>query len=133
VATPVSESASVAIVDFAFEPQELAVAMGTSVVWTNTGAAPHTVTGDWAASEVLPPGEIFSHTFAAEGRFAYVCAIHPEMTGTVIVGPAGAAPDEVSTAGAADPSGVWRVDLASADPAGEETGVIAGEFVPFPT
>ena len=45
--------ASVSIVDFAFEPATLEVSAGTTVVWTNDGQAPHTVTGDFADSGVL--------------------------------------------------------------------------------
>ncbi len=79
------------IVDFAFEPATLDVAAGATVVWTNDGLAPHTVTGDFADSGVLEPGQTFSHTFAEPGEFSYVCAIHPQMTGTIRVSAAVAA------------------------------------------
>ncbi|MGH2615561.1 MAG: cupredoxin domain-containing protein, partial [Thermomicrobiales bacterium] len=71
--------AAVSIVDFAFEPATLEVAAGTAVVWTNDGLVPHTVTGDFADSGAIEPGQAFSHTFDAEGSIGYVCAIHPEM------------------------------------------------------
>ena len=83
-ATPAE--AAVAIVDFSFEPATLEVPAGTTVVWTNEGQAPHTVTGDFADSGVLEPGQAFSHTFVESGEFNYACAIHPQMTGTIRVG-----------------------------------------------
>src|SRR5215207_5593913 len=59
--------ATVSIVDFAFEPATLEVSEGTTVVWTNTGQAPHTVTGDFADSGVLESGQTVSHTFTDSG------------------------------------------------------------------
>ena len=77
----------VAITKFAFEPKEITVAPGTKVVWTNRDEAPHTVTsGDKSfASKGMDTDDTFAHTFAAEGDFAYVCTVHPFMTGVVHV------------------------------------------------
>jgi plastocyanin len=111
--------ATVSIVDFAFEPATLEVSAGTTVVWTNTGQAPHTVTGDFADSGVLESGQTFSHTFAETGEFGYVCAIHPQMTGTVRVS-AGAATQSTPAAavtGGAGPEGVWLFRLVPDDEA----------------
>ena len=72
---------AVSIVDFSFEPATLDVAAGATVVWTNDGQAPHTVTGDFADSGILEPGQTFSHTFAESGEFGYVCSIHPAYDG----------------------------------------------------
>lgn len=80
-------AASVDIVDFAFEPATIDVATGQTITWTNTGAAPHTVTfADGPDSGNMAPGATFEHAFDAAGSFEYVCAIHPTMTGTVNVG-----------------------------------------------
>ncbi len=60
----------VAIQNFAFSPQTLTVAPGTTVVWTQKDSAPHTVTSDtgaWAASADLHAGQTFSHTFTTAG------------------------------------------------------------------
>ena len=38
----------------------------------------------------------YAHVFAVEGTFNYHCAIHPSMTGTVIVTQSGAANSAVS-------------------------------------
>lgn len=81
------DGAAVAIVDFAFDPALIGVAVGDTVTWTNYGAEHHTVTADDSAftSGDLAPGERFSQTFPAAGSYTYRCRIHPSMTGTVVV------------------------------------------------
>ena len=114
--------AAVSIIDFAFEPATLDVTAGATVVWTNDGQAPHTVTGEFADSGVLEPGRTFSHTFAESGEFSYVCAIHPQMTGTIRVSAAaapaaaaaGATPVAPSAVGTG-PEGVWLIRLVPDD------------------
>jgi carboxypeptidase T len=77
----------VAIVDFAFNPQVVTVAPGSTVRWTNNGQAPHTSTSTTALwdSGTLNTGQQFSYTFTTPGTYQYICTIHPSMTGTVIV------------------------------------------------
>jgi plastocyanin len=81
------DGAAVIIVDFAFQPASLEVPAGTTVTWTNSGAATHTVTADNGAfdSGRLASGATFSQTFDTAGTFAYHCEIHPQMTGTIVV------------------------------------------------
>src|SRR5919198_6567062 len=60
----------VAIQNFAFSPQTLTVAPGTTVIWTNKDSVAHTVTSDtgaWSGSGNLGTGQTFSHTFAKAG------------------------------------------------------------------
>jgi plastocyanin len=75
------------IYDFEFEPADLSVSVGTTVTWENEGPTSHTVTADDGSFDSTPivAGASFSHTFDTAGTFAYHCAIHPEMTGTVTV------------------------------------------------
>jgi plastocyanin len=113
-----------------FGPANITVPMGTSVVWTNMHSAePHTVTGFLgAASPSAPPAfdsspnvgrpppefegargvmsssgqnTLFSHTFADQGTFTYVCKLHPGMVGTVVVmeGPGVPAPPGTTRTG----------------------------------
>ena len=104
-AAPVAaQEASVEIVDFAFTPGTIEVAAGTTVTWTNSDSAPHTATADDGSFDTgtLQPGESGSVTFDTPGTYTYVCSIHPNMTGTVVVtGGAddGAANDGDDTAG----------------------------------
>ena len=78
----------VSIEDFYFEPADVAIQPGDTVMWVNEGNTPHTVTSDdgWFDSEVLNPGESFTLTFPEAGTFSYHCEIHPSMTGSVTVG-----------------------------------------------
>jgi plastocyanin len=71
----------------AFNPNPLTVSPGTTVTWTNTDSIAHTSTSDapgWN-SGTLASRQQFSFTFSTSGTFQYHCAIHPGMTGTVIV------------------------------------------------
>jgi plastocyanin len=82
-----TEVVEVDIVDFAFEPATLTVPAGATVVWTNRGDAPHTVTDGEGRfdSGALEPGDEFSVTFADPGTYRYACSFHPEMQATIVV------------------------------------------------
>ena len=88
VAAPPPGSDAVAIIDFDFTPAIVHVTVGTTVKWTNGGVAPHTVTAKDGSfdSGFLSTGESYSRQFTTEGEVEYLCAIHPAMVGTVIVG-----------------------------------------------
>ena len=63
---------------------------GTSIVWDNRDTATHTATAaDDAKSfdtEILQPGRKSRPiAFDRRGEFAYICALHPFMKGTVVV------------------------------------------------
>jgi plastocyanin len=84
------QNVSVNIQNFAFNPPNIVVPPGTTVTWVNNDRAPHTVTATDPAgafdSGTLQPGQSFSVTFTQPGTtYAYYCAIHPSMTGTVTV------------------------------------------------
>ncbi len=80
----------VAIQNFGFHPDSIAVPVGATVTWVNCETPPqepHTTTSDnavWDSPE-LSPGDRFSHKFAAQGAFPYHCTPHPFMTAKVIV------------------------------------------------
>jgi len=80
---------SVVISNFSFSPASITVKKGTTVTWTNKDSTAHTVTEndgkDGPKSTTLNPGQNYSFTFNAAGSFAYICSIHPNMTGTVTV------------------------------------------------
>ncbi len=75
------------IAKFAFAPKDITVAPGTKIVWTNHDEAPHTVasTDKSFVSKGLDPDDRFEQTFSREGDFAYICSVHPFMTGVVHV------------------------------------------------
>ncbi len=94
--------------DLQFDPEDLVIPAGTTVTWVNDSAMPHTATGDpevnplaetnpeyvklpdgaepWG-SELLQPGESYSHTFDTPGEYHYICIPHvmSGMRGTITV------------------------------------------------
>lgn len=78
---------AVTIKNFSFGPSTVTVAVGTTVTWTNTDDAPHTVTARDASfsSPTLSKGKSFSFTFRKAGTYSYLCSIHQYMSGTVVV------------------------------------------------
>lgn len=78
---------AVAISGFAFAPVSLTVQSGATVEWTNKDATAHTVTADDASfgSANLGNGGTYAVTFSKAGTYSYHCAIHPSMTGTIVV------------------------------------------------
>jgi plastocyanin len=87
-ATPAPQAATnVSIVNFAFQPADLTVRVGDTVRWTNQGSASHTTTSDssqWASPALLT-GQTYEVAFPSPGDYAYHCAIHASMTGTIHV------------------------------------------------
>jgi plastocyanin len=77
--------ASVEIHDYAFAPKTLAVPVGTTVTWNNHDGDAHTVTGAGLKSKSFGMDATYSYTFTKAGTFAYVCSLHPQMKGTVVV------------------------------------------------
>ncbi len=77
----------VEIKTFAFSPQEIAIAPGTTVTWVNEDQTAHNVvSGDGKfASSGLDTDDRFTFKFEHEGDFTYVCALHPHMIGKVHV------------------------------------------------
>lgn len=103
IALAQSNSSAVTISDFQFTPASVQVAQGTTVNWTNNGPTNHTTTSDTGVwdSGSLAAGKSFSFTFNTPGTFAYHCAIHPSMKGTITVTPASGASAAASPASAA--------------------------------
>jgi len=93
-ATPTTSQVVTDIVNFNLE--NLTIVTGTTVTWTNWDSADHTTTTQaeggtsplWDSGS-LGTGESFSFTFDNEGTYAYFCAIHPYMMGTIAVTAAG--------------------------------------------
>jgi amicyanin len=73
-----------------FIPSEITVTPGTTVTWVNKEAMSHTVvdTNKGFRSKILAKDASFSFTFATAGDYDYLCSIHPNMKGKVIVKPA---------------------------------------------
>jgi len=91
---PVSPpSSAISVVDNDYQPRSRTVPVGSTVSWVNTGNLPHTVTAAGQFdSGILMTGDTWSRTFNTAGTFSYICTLHPEMTGTIIVTGTGSEP-----------------------------------------
>ena len=87
VPAPAQAQTGVAMQGSRFEPAQLRVPAGETVVWTNNDAAGHGVAADDGSFDSHPgcgslggvcmrKGETFSHTFSTPGTFAYYCKAH---------------------------------------------------------
>jgi plastocyanin len=106
---PAAQGASVFMVDnepdltrWHFDPAEVTVPAGSTVVWVNKGKQEHTATSDSGSPEKFDSGYTkggakWQRVFSRPGRFSYHCAPHPWMKGTVVV-VAGATPAPTSAA-----------------------------------
>ena len=93
----------VSIKDLSFDPPNVMINKGDTVIWTNTVAVPHTVSSNKSGGQnfICPPvsaevfdsgatplslNQTFQHTFNNSGTFAYHCEVHGcVMAGTVTV------------------------------------------------
>jgi plastocyanin len=82
----------VQIKDFLYVPAAITVPAGTTIAFTNRDSAPHTATSGRSPrpdgvfdSGTLAKGERRTVRLTRPGTFAYYCAIHPFMKGTVTV------------------------------------------------
>ena len=82
-----ARSEKVEIVEFAYQPDPVVVAVGGKVIWQNEDSAPHTATADDGSFDTgtLDKGKLKSETFKEAGTFPYFCEIHPTMHGSVEV------------------------------------------------
>ncbi len=72
---------------FMFAPGTITVPVGASVHWQNLDGEPHTVVSleGLFRSGALDQGDSYAFTFKTAGTYRYVCSIHPQMVGTIIV------------------------------------------------
>ena len=85
--TMAMDSQTVMIQNFAFQPKDVTVKVGTKITWMNMDTAPHTATASDGSFNTgnLTTGQSASVTFTKMGDYAYICAVHPRMTGMVHV------------------------------------------------
>jgi plastocyanin len=97
VPTPISQEPvsanTIAIKNFAFDPQTITVNAGSIVRWVNYDSVTHRIVFiDEAGRDInvdsnplLSTSQSWSSKFDTPGTYPYYCKIHPEMKGTVIV------------------------------------------------
>jgi len=85
----------------AFKPANVTIKTGDVVKWTNKDTKNHQVVANSGAfaSGTITPNHSYSHTFNTAGTFRYHDALHPALTGKVVV----SGPPPAVTIGAAAP------------------------------
>lgn len=80
-------------VSWNYSPRDITIVLGvnSTVTWVSRSISYDTVTSrnGTFASQAIPPGGTYTHTFTAPGVYEYYCQYHPWMTGTVTVLPSG--------------------------------------------
>lgn len=79
---------AVKIVDYTYEPADLTVAAGTTVEFTNEDSTPHTATSKQSGAfetGSIDTGKSAEIELEKPGTYAYYCAFHPFMKGTIKV------------------------------------------------
>jgi plastocyanin len=78
---------AIKIDNFTFSPAKLTVAKGTEVTWTNQDDIPHSIvlTAIGVRSKPLDSDGSFTYRFDKAGTFSYMCGLHPQMHGQVVV------------------------------------------------
>jgi plastocyanin len=87
--TKSAASNQITIDNFAFNPRKLTVPVGAKVTWVNRDDVPHTATSTKKPrlfdSGTLDTDDKYSRVFTTPGTYEYFCAVHPHMTGQIIV------------------------------------------------
>jgi plastocyanin len=83
--------ADVKVLDNSFNDENIQIAPGTKVVWTNDGRQDHDIVpaeGDeWGVDPAgFAPDAVYEHTFDQPGTYRYYCSLH----GTPVAGMIGA-------------------------------------------
>jgi plastocyanin len=91
-AKPVTHT--VTIENMKFNPAELTVSKGDTVVWENKDLVPHTVTAEDGKfdSKMIVAGKHWKLRIKQDGTLAYHCLYHPTMAASLVVKPASANP-----------------------------------------
>jgi plastocyanin len=86
-AAQTAEPTRIVVKNFMFQPTSATVKAGSTVTWTNMDEEPHTVVSSSGLfrSNGLDTKDTFSYKFDKAGTYTFVCSIHPQMVGTIIV------------------------------------------------
>jgi plastocyanin len=81
-----AETHTVVIDGMQFQPAQLVLKRGDTVVWRNKDLVPHTATAAGGFdSGLIESGKQWSWTVRGDGRIDYICTYHPGMKGSLTV------------------------------------------------
>lgn len=83
-----SSATTIKIDNFSFSPPTTTVPAGTTITWVNADDVPHLIVSSdrkFAASAALDTNDQYAFRFTQPGRYEYFCALHPKMTGAIVV------------------------------------------------
>lgn len=82
-----AQPAEIKVDNFTFTPETLTVVANSTVTWTNKDDVPHVIasTDGLFRSKGLDTDDHYSFKFTKPGTYNYFCAIHPKMTGKIVV------------------------------------------------
>ena len=85
--TPAVSDNTVRIRKSSFDPSNITVKAGSTVRWVNQDSVPHRIqfTDPDFSPVLLASSQSGSQKFDQPGEFDYICSIHPDMHGMVIV------------------------------------------------
>ena len=78
----------IAIDNFAFAPPTLDLKSGATVTWINGDDVPHLIVSvgqKFKSSAVLDTDQRYAVRLIVPGEYRYYCALHPKMTGRIVV------------------------------------------------
>jgi plastocyanin len=78
---PRPKTYTVSLEGMRFQPDDLTVAPGDTIVWVNKDLVSHTATSETGGfdSNLIQPEKAWKLTIKKKGDFAYVCLLHPTM------------------------------------------------------
>jgi len=79
---------TIKIDNFSFLPSTTTVAAGSTITWVNADDVPHKIVssdGKFTASPAIDTNDRYAFRFTQPGRYEYFCALHPKMTGVIVV------------------------------------------------
>jgi plastocyanin len=77
--------ATVTMQNGAFEPYTVEIALGGTVTFTNGDSVDHQILLDGVTLDRQAPGATVLWVGGVAGTFDYICTLHPEMRGRVVV------------------------------------------------
>ncbi len=83
--TPAPTLVNVSMANTAFNPQNIELAVGGTVRFTNNDVVVHNATGTNLTTGNMDPGAVVSRVINVAGTINYSCTLHSGMNGTIVV------------------------------------------------